>query len=175
MIKLEEMGTILMHIALQYTHPDFESMYSDWSTVHDIGEKLVKMSDQPQLNENQQMMSEAGLIGVIYSQLLEEFGFGYINKDLWMIAENLSEKIANEQPQLNENQQNLIIWMQDNECYTDDPLESISDLFLEGTPSDHFLDLPLSCVEAAYQSLTNQQKVEMVQKYLEQYLEQEEE
>lgn len=53
-IKLEEMGTILMHIALQYTHPDFESMYSDWSTVHDIGEKLVKMSDQPQLNENQQ-------------------------------------------------------------------------------------------------------------------------
>ncbi|QQU16527.1 hypothetical protein I6I79_00605 [Enterococcus casseliflavus] len=55
MIKLEEMGTILMHIALQYTHPDFESMYSDWSTVHDIGEKLVKMSDQPQLNENQQI------------------------------------------------------------------------------------------------------------------------
>ncbi|MEG7636860.1 hypothetical protein SQQ66_00475 [Enterococcus casseliflavus] len=55
MSKLEEMGTILMHIALQYTHPDFESMYSDWSTVHDIGEKLVKMSDQPQLNENQQI------------------------------------------------------------------------------------------------------------------------
>lgn len=56
MSKLEEMGTILMHIALQYTHPDFESMYSDWSTVHDIGEKLVKMSDQPQLNENQQIV-----------------------------------------------------------------------------------------------------------------------
>ncbi|MGH1642300.1 hypothetical protein [Enterococcus gallinarum] len=58
MIKLEEMGTILMHIALQYTHPDFESMYSDWSTVHDIGEKLVKMSDQPQLNPNQQIVLE---------------------------------------------------------------------------------------------------------------------
>ena len=58
MIKLEEMGTILMHIALQYTHPDFESMYSDWSTVHDIGEKLVKMSDQPQLNENQKLLLE---------------------------------------------------------------------------------------------------------------------
>jgi len=121
--KLEEMGTILMHIALQYTHPDFESMYSDWSTVHDIGEKLVKMSDQPQLNEKQQ---------------------------------------------------NLIIWMQENECYNGDPLESISDLFLEGTPSEHFPDLPLSCVEAAYQSLNNQQKIEMVQKYLEQYFEQEE-
>lgn len=50
-------------------------------------------------------VSENELIGTIYSQLLEEFGFGYIKKDLWMIAENLSEKIANEQPQLNENQQ----------------------------------------------------------------------
>ena len=79
------------------------------------------------------------------------------------------------QPQLNENQQNLIIWMQENECYNGDPLESISDLFLEGTPSEHFHDLPLSCVEAAYQSLNNQQKVEMVQKYLEQYSEQGEE
>ena len=79
------------------------------------------------------------------------------------------------QPQLNENQQSLIIWMQENECYNGDPLESISDLFLEGTPSEHFPDLPLSCVEAAYQSLNNQQKVEMVQKYLEQYSEQEEE
>lgn len=77
------------------------------------------------------------------------------------------------QPQLNENQQSLIIWMQENECYNGDPLESISDLFLEGTPSEHFPDLPLSCVEAAYQSLNNQQKVEMVQKYLEQYSEQE--
>lgn len=79
------------------------------------------------------------------------------------------------QPQLNENQKALVIWMQENECYNGDPLESISDLFLEGTPSEHFPDLPLSCVEAAYQSLNNQQKIEMVQKYLEQYLEQGEE
>lgn len=119
MIKLEEMGTILMHIALQYTHPDFESMYSDWSTVHDIGEKLVKMSDQPQLNENQQ---------------------------------------------------NLIIWMQDNECETNDPLESISDLFLEAEASSWE-----TCLSAAYKSLTNRKRAEMVQKYLERYLEQEEE
>ncbi|QQU17871.1 hypothetical protein I6I79_08200 [Enterococcus casseliflavus] len=80
-----------------------------------------------------------------------------------------------EQPQLNDNQKALVIWMQENECYNGDPLESISDLFLEGTPSEHFPDLPLSCVEAAYQSLNNQQKIEMVQKYLEQYFEQEEE
>jgi hypothetical protein len=79
-----------------------------------------------------------------------------------------------DQPQLNENQKALVIWMQENECYTGDPLESISDLFLEGTPSEHFPDLPLSCVEAAYQSLTNQQKLEMVSEYLKQYSEQEE-
>lgn len=91
-------------------------------------------------------------------------------------VEDLAETIVDAlQPQLNENQKALVIWMQENECYNGDPLESISDLFLEGTPSEHFPDLPLSCVEAAYQSLNNQQKIEMVQKYLEQYLEQEEE
>lgn len=56
-------------------------------------------------------MSENELIGTIYSYLLEEFGFGYIDKDLWMIAENLSEKIANDQPQLNENQQIVLEWL----------------------------------------------------------------
>lgn len=87
----------------------------------------------------------------------------------FVMLENFEPK----QPQLNENQQNLIIWMQDNECETNDPLESISDLFLEAEASS--CDGWESCVEAAYQSLNNQQKVEMVQKYLEQYLEQEEE
>lgn len=75
---------------------------------------------------------------------------------------------------MNENQQNLIIWMQENERYTDDPLESISDLFLEGTPSENFPDVPLSCLEAVYQSLNKKQKVEMVIEYLKKYLEQEE-
>ncbi len=77
------------------------------------------------------------------------------------------------QPQLNENQQNLIIWMKENECETNDPLESISDLFLNGTPSKYFPDSPLSCLEAAYQSLNNQQKMELVSEYLKQYSEQE--
>ena len=31
------------------------------------------------------------------------------------------------QPQLNDNQKALVIWMQENECYNGDPLESISD------------------------------------------------
>lgn len=77
--------------------------------------------------------------------------------------------------QLNENQQALVIWMQDNECSADDPLESISDLFLEGTPSEYFPDAPLSCVEAAYQSLNKKQKLELVQEYVKKALEQEEE
>lgn len=68
---------------------------------------------QPQLNENQQMLSGSELIGVIYSQLLEDFGFGYIEKDLWMIAENLSEKIANDQPKLNPNQQIVLEWLKE--------------------------------------------------------------
>ena len=74
---------------------------------------VKKHSKQPTLNENQQMLSGSELIGVIYSQLLEDFGFGYIEKDLWMIAENLSEKIANDQPQLNENQQIVLEWLKE--------------------------------------------------------------
>ena len=100
----------------------------------------------------------------------------YSNFDYWVNWDDIVDIVEDhDQPQLNENQKALVIWMQENECYNGDPLESISDLFLEGTPSEHFPDLPLSCVEAAYQSLNNQQKIEMVQKYLEQYFEQEEE
>lgn len=73
--------------------------------------KAVEMLKQPQLNENQQVLSGSELIGVIYSQLLEDFGFGYIEKDLWMIAENLSEKIANDQPKLIPNQQIVLEWL----------------------------------------------------------------
>ncbi|MGM0292693.1 hypothetical protein [Enterococcus mundtii] len=92
-----------------------------------------------------------------------------------MTARDVLEIIKNfKQAQLNENQQNLIIWMKENECETNDPLESISDLFLNGTPSKYFPDLPLSCLEAAYQSLNNQQKMELVSEYLKQYSEQEE-
>ncbi|WP_223132587.1 hypothetical protein [Enterococcus gallinarum] len=100
---------------------------------------------------------------------------GRIARQYDFLLETIDTYQEIEQPQLNDNQKALVIWMQENECYNGDPLESISDLFLEGTPSEHFPDLPLSCVEAAYQSLNNQQKIEMVQKYLEQYFEQEEE
>lgn len=56
-------------------------------------------------------MSETELIGTIYSQLLEEFGFDYCEKDLWMFAENLAERIVNAQPILNKNQQIVLEWL----------------------------------------------------------------
>lgn len=93
------------------------------------------------------------------------------HKHIQNVANRLVE--LTKQPQLNENQKDLVVWMQDNECSVDDPLESISDLFLEGTPSEYFPDLPLSCVEAAYQSLSKKQKLELVQEYVMRALEQE--
>ncbi|MGL9903243.1 hypothetical protein IGJ51_000384 [Enterococcus sp. DIV0802c] len=75
--------------------------------------------------------------------------------------------------QLNENQQDLITWMQENKCDTNDPLESISDLFIGGWSLS--LVSWESCLSAAYQKLTNRQKAELVQEYLNQYLEQENE
>ncbi|WP_430608709.1 hypothetical protein IGJ74_001154 [Enterococcus sp. AZ009] len=111
------------------------------------------------------------------SEVLDIWNNYWITDMTTLDAENQLRELATVElksaPQLNENQKALVIWMQENECYTGDPLESISDLFLEATPSDHFPDLPLSCVEAAYQSLTNQQKLEMVSEYLKQYSEQE--
>lgn len=56
MSELEKMGRNLMDIALQYTHPNFEGMYSDWGAVCNIGEELVKMSKERTLNENQQIV-----------------------------------------------------------------------------------------------------------------------
>lgn len=56
-------------------------------------------------------MSENQLIGIIYLQLIEEFGFGYSEKDLWMLAENIAGKIVNQIPQLNDNQQIVLEWL----------------------------------------------------------------
>ena len=78
------------------------------------------------------------------------------------------------QSPLNDNKKDLVVWIQDNECSTDDPLESISDLFFESMPSEYCPDAPLSCVEAAYQSLSKKQKLELVQGYVKNALEQEE-
>lgn len=44
------------------------------------------------------------LIEDIYSQLIDEFKFGYEEVDLWNIAENIANRIARTTPELNNNQ-----------------------------------------------------------------------
>ncbi|HGV8437960.1 TPA: hypothetical protein I0I20_RS09715 [Enterococcus faecium] len=73
-------------------------------------------------------MSEDQLIGIIYSQLLEEFGFGYSEKDLWMIAENIAEKIVNQIPQLNDNQKIVLEWLKSNDYSLKLPTLAINQL-----------------------------------------------
>ena len=58
MSELEKMGNILMETALNFTHPRFEDTYPEWSTVGNIGAKLIRMSKQLELNENQQIVLE---------------------------------------------------------------------------------------------------------------------
>lgn len=58
MSELEKMGNILMETALNFTHPRFEDTYPEWSTVCNIGEELIRMSKQLELNKNQQIVLE---------------------------------------------------------------------------------------------------------------------
>ena len=43
-------------------------------------------------------MNKDQLTGVIYSHLLVEFGYGYFEKSLWTVAENLAEAIIRKHP-----------------------------------------------------------------------------
>lgn len=56
MSELNEMGNMLMNIALQYTHPNFSDMYHDWGAVFKAGEELVKMDKEAELNDNQKIV-----------------------------------------------------------------------------------------------------------------------
>lgn len=58
MSELNEMGNMLMNIALQYTHPGFEDMHQDWKDVCDAGEELVEMDKEIELNDNQKIVLE---------------------------------------------------------------------------------------------------------------------
>lgn len=49
-------------------------------------------------------MSKYELIETIYSQLIEEFKFGYEETDLWNISENIAKIIESTTPELNDNQ-----------------------------------------------------------------------
>ena len=58
MSELEKLGNMLIETSMGYTHPQFENMYADWHLVHNVGQRLVEMSE-PQLNENQQIVLNA--------------------------------------------------------------------------------------------------------------------
>lgn len=58
MSELNEMGNMLMNIALQYTHPNFSDMYHDWGAVFKAGEELVEMDKEAELNDNQKIVLE---------------------------------------------------------------------------------------------------------------------
>lgn len=151
-----EVGTMSLEDFEEWTEED----------VDDLAKAIVDVL-QPQLNENQQMLSGSELIGVIYSQLLEDFGFGYIEKDLWMIAENLSEKIANDQPQLNPSQQIVLGYLKEmivgfDLCNAIYRLESAEDWGYSKEPHNN-----------AYESLNDKQRREVVQVACQWALEQE--
>lgn len=56
MKKLEEMGNTLVNTALHYKHPNYSDMYPNWGVVYKIGETLIEMTNQPTLNDNQQIV-----------------------------------------------------------------------------------------------------------------------
>lgn len=97
-------------------------------------------------------MSEDQLIGIIYSQLLEEFGFGYSKKDLWMIAENIAEKIVNQIPQLNDNQKIVLEWLKSNRNSLKVPMLAFYEL----------AELADENTNLAYHQLDSKQEIEVL-------------
>ena len=44
--ELKELGELLIITSLNFVHPQFEDTYPEWSMVHDIGERLVELSEE---------------------------------------------------------------------------------------------------------------------------------
>ena len=44
--ELNELGELLIATALEFTHPQFEDTYPEWSMVCNIGERLVAISEE---------------------------------------------------------------------------------------------------------------------------------
>lgn len=114
-------------------------------------------------------MSEDQLIGIIYSQLLEEFGFGYSEKDLWMISENIANRIESTTPQLNDNQKivlermKLVIGIQTSLIKSPNSLYNL--LFIPTLSSMDELDYSikdLTMLKEAVMSLNVQQEYEVL-------------
>ena len=114
-------------------------------------------------------MSEDQLIGIIYSQLLDEFTFNYSEKDLWMIAENISGKIASQQPQLSDNQKIVLEWLK--EYMLDD-----SDFYntIYASKQLYSYGVPFGEESKAFTKLNNRELVQVLELFSKWALEQEE-
>ena len=44
--ELKELGELLIATSLNFTHPQFEDTYPEWSTVCNVGERLVLISEK---------------------------------------------------------------------------------------------------------------------------------
>lgn len=44
--ELKELGELLISTSLNFTHPQFEDTYPEWSMVHSIGERLIEISEE---------------------------------------------------------------------------------------------------------------------------------
>lgn len=82
MSELEQMGKTLMETALNFTHPRFEATYPEWSTVSNIGEELVRMSQPIELNKNQQIVLE---------WLKDRMNVSDITNSLWLLLDDALE------------------------------------------------------------------------------------
>lgn len=105
----------------------------------------------------------------IYSQLIEEFKFGYEEADLWNIAENIANRIARTTPELNDNQKivlermKLVIGSQTSLIKSPSSLYNL--LFIPNLSSMGHLDYSikeLTMLKEAVMSLNVQQEYEVI-------------
>ena len=50
--ELKELGELLITTSLNFTHPQFEDSYPEWSTVCNVGERLVLISNEEASEES---------------------------------------------------------------------------------------------------------------------------
>lgn len=114
-------------------------------------------------------MSKYDIIETIYSQLIEEFKFGYEETDLWNISENIAKIIESTTPELNDNQKivlermKLVIGSQTSLIKSPSSLYNL--LFIPNLASIGELDYSikdLTMLKEAVMSLNVQQEYEVL-------------
>lgn len=125
-------------------------------------------------------MSKYDIIETIYSQLIEEFKFGYEETDLWNISENIAKIIESTTPELNDNQKivlermKLVIGSQTSLIKSPSSLYNL--LFIPNLASIGELDYSikdLTMLKEAVMSLNVQQEYEVLYVFSEWVKEQE--